>query len=245
MKKLVIVTGGSNGFGKEIVKQFLKSQQDVISLSRSLISSSEIKSPLFSQYKMDFSRSTQNKIETILTKVNLKKYEQIYLVNNAAIIEPIDQVSRFKDHDIYKHVAVNLAGPISVTNSVLKVLSQKKYKGIQLVVQITSGAANRPIDGWSLYCATKAGLNMFSNVLAVQYAHDPKFKVIGYSPGVMDTSMQKVIRSKKKIQFPDVKDFKMYKNEKVLKPVGYVVSDLMDILSDFESLKSGEVYRVR
>lgn len=239
------MTGGSNGFGKEIVTQFLKKNHDVISLSRSLLPAYEVNLPSFSQYKLDFSKSTQHKIQSILNKLNFKKYDQVCLVNNAAAIEPIDQVSRFKDFDIYKHIAINLAGPISVTNSVLQVLSKKKFKGNKLVIQVTSGAAHRPIDGWSLYCATKAGLNMFSEVLATQCAHDPKFKVIGYSPGVMDTQMQKTIRSKKKSQFPDVQDFKKYKKENVLKPVSYVVNDLMDVAADFDSLKSGQIYRVR
>lgn len=243
MKKLVIVTGGSNGLGKQIVIQSLKQGHEVISLSRSLVK--DIKEKSFSQYKLDFSKTTDKKVKSILTKINFKKYDQVCLVNNAAVIEPIDQVSKFKDTDIYKHVAVNLSGPISVTNSFLSVLNQKKIKNEKLVIQITSGAANRPIDGWSLYCATKAGLNMFSQVLAVQCAQDTQFKVIGYSPGVMDTKMQKSIRSKKQNQFPDVQDFKDYKNQNVLKPVDYVVNDLMDVISDFKSLKSGEIYRIR
>lgn len=237
------MTGGSNGFGKEIVVQSLKQNHDVICLSRSLLKN--IKHKKLIQYKIDFSKSTASKIKSILSKIEFKNYDQICLVNNAAVIEPIDQISQFQDQEIYKHVAVNLSGPISVTNTILSLLEKKKYKGEKLIVQITSGAASRPIGGWSLYCSTKAGLNMFSQALALQNSDDLTFKVISYSPGVMDTKMQKIIRSKKKNQFPDVQEFKNYKIQNILKPVSYVVNDLMDVISDFKKLKSGEIYRVR
>ncbi len=62
------------------------------------------------------------------------------------------------------------------------------------VVNVTSGAADRPIGGWGMYCSTKAATKMFLSVLARQEGTDYRLKVHHFDPGVMDTKMQSRIR---------------------------------------------------
>jgi benzil reductase ((S)-benzoin forming) len=56
---------------------------------------------------------------------------------------------------------------------------------------VSSGAATRPIEGWAVYCATKAGGEMYFRVLA---AERPDLRVANVNPGRMDTGMQDVLR---------------------------------------------------
>ena len=79
----------------------------------------------------------------------------------------------------------------------------------------------------------------------MQNRGDQNFKAMGYSPGVMDTNMQKNIRTAKKSQFPQIEDFKRYKNEKQLRPPEYVADDLLRIMSDWADIETGHTYRVR
>jgi benzil reductase ((S)-benzoin forming) len=246
--KLYIVTGGSNGFGRSIVLSLLEKNHFVISLSRSQLQSEDVEmyGATFFQYKIDFSKSFSTKVNSLLKKatgkIGLKNISQVILINNAAIVGPIDRIEKLNEKDIAAHMQVNLSAPILMTQVFLNLIS--KFKGEKVVVQITSGAAVNPMDGWALYCSAKAGLNMFNQVLMTQFKQDQNFKAIGYSPGVMDTNMQVKLRQAKKSQFPNVDDFKKYKNEKQLRTPDYVAGDLLRILSDFRALTTGQVYRV-
>lgn len=246
--KLYIVTGASNGFGKAIALNVLEQNQYVISLSRSLIPQSEIEmyaQTLF-QFKIDFSKPFKQKTTTYLKKVisqiPLKQIDEVILINNAAIVAPVDRVEKLNEAEVSRHLQINLSAPIIMTQIFLDFFS--KFKRRQTVVQITSGAAVNPVEGWGMYCAGKAGLNMFNQVLALQKREDHNFKTIGYSPGVMDTNMQKNIRAAKKKQFPQIDDFKRYKAEKQLRDVDDVTRDLLRVLSNASALISGQVYRV-
>ena len=61
----------------------------------------------------------------------------------------------------------------------------------KLVVNISSGAAKRPIEGWSAYCSAKAGLDMATRTLALEQSRETNpVRVLSFAPGIVDTRMQ-------------------------------------------------------
>jgi NAD(P)-dependent dehydrogenase (short-subunit alcohol dehydrogenase family) len=62
------------------------------------------------------------------------------------------------------------------------------------VINISSGAAHNPLEGWSAYCSAKAGLAMLTSAIALECA-DAGVRVFGLSPGVIDTDMQAAVRA--------------------------------------------------
>ncbi len=109
------------------------------------------------------------------------------LVNNAGIIQPIAPIAAAKASDWEALMRVNLIGPVQLTRLALPHLRASRGR----VIHVSSGAAVAPIAGWGAYCASKAALNHFSRVLAVE---EPEIVSLTFRPGVVDTAMQAVIR---------------------------------------------------
>src|SRR5690606_26195986 len=122
------------------------------------------------------------------------------LVNNAGLLGPIG--AQYAASDIQQVLQVNLAAPMLLARCFIDTLAEVDAR--KTVINISSGAATRVIRGWSLYSASKAGLDHFGRCLAaeqVDAAHP--VDVVNLSPGVIDTGMQARIRAAGPEQFPD------------------------------------------
>ncbi len=113
------------------------------------------------------------------------------LINNAATIEPLAPISDIPPEAWLHHLAVNLLGPIMMCQLAIPHLRQTEGR----VVNVTSHGADLAIAGASAYSTSKAALNRFTKVLAVE---EPAITAILFIPGEIDTPMQAVIRHKGK-----------------------------------------------
>lgn len=82
-------------------------------------------------------------------------------------------------------LSIDLTGPMLVCRAVLPAL---KLAGRGTIVNIASGAALRPLEHRSAYCAAKAGLVMFSKSLAIELAPF-NIRANALCPGIIDTPM--------------------------------------------------------
>lgn len=113
------------------------------------------------------------------------------LVNNAAVIAPIGRILDVSAEDWAHSIDVNLS---SVFHATQRALAHMVAKGGGTIVNISSGAAHRPQEGWSAYCAGKAGLAMLTRSVHLEYA-ESGIRIFGFAPGVVDTDMQGAIRA--------------------------------------------------
>ncbi|MFP4306856.1 MAG: SDR family NAD(P)-dependent oxidoreductase [Desulfococcaceae bacterium] len=109
------------------------------------------------------------------------------VVNNAGILEPIGPISEINPHAWSYNIEVNLNGPFFMIQAALPELRKRNGR----VINVSSGAAKKVIQGWSAYCAAKAALTHLNRVLA---AEEPEITAIALRPGVVDTAMQGTIR---------------------------------------------------
>ena len=113
------------------------------------------------------------------------------LVNNAGVIEPIAEIATSDPAAWAQNITINLVGAY---NAVRAVLPGMLSGGGGRIVNISSGAAYRPLEGWSAYCAGKAGLAMLTRAIALE-TEGAGIRVFGFSPGTIDTEMQVKIRA--------------------------------------------------
>src|SRR5690606_4781600 len=78
--------------------------------------------------------------------------------------------------------------------------------GERRILNISSGAGRNAMPGWGVYCATKAALDRYTEVLAAE--HHPDTRVVSLAPGVIDTAMQQTIRDSNSTDFPNVEKFR-------------------------------------
>jgi len=113
------------------------------------------------------------------------------LINNAAIVEPIARIADSDPARWARSIEINLVGAY---NAIRAVLPGMRNAGGGRIVNLSSGAAHRPLEGWGAYCAGKAGLAMLTRAIALEEG-EAGIRVFGFSPGTTDTDMQVLIRA--------------------------------------------------
>jgi NAD(P)-dependent dehydrogenase (short-subunit alcohol dehydrogenase family) len=113
------------------------------------------------------------------------------LVNNAGVIEPIAPLASADPRSWSHGVAINLGG---VFNGMRAVLPEMRAQGRGVIVNLSSGAAHNPLEGWSQYCASKAATDMLTRCAHLEN-RGRGVRVFSLSPGTVATDMQRKIRA--------------------------------------------------
>ena len=235
-KDLYIITGGSKGLGAALTDQALSKNGCVITISRT--ENKKNRNENLIQIKHDLSvafSETQKMLDYIFKKIDFKKCNHIFFINNAAQIQPVSEVGKLKSLEVQKHIYLNYTVPVLLTNWLIS--KKINHSGYKVIAQISSGAASFAIANWSIYCSSKAALEMFNSVMQIQMTKAQKVKAFTFSPGIMDTGMQTVIRSLNKSDFPEVSRFVKYKKNKELRSAESVATHFMKLISNPTKLK--------
>lgn len=113
-------------------------------------------------------------------------------VNNAGVLAPVGPLSEADPAAIRRHLEINVGGTLYGTAVFARHVRGRPGGGV--LVNISSGAAVTPYQGWASYCASKAAVSMASEVTALDEAAFG-LRVYAVAPGVIDTDMQAVVRS--------------------------------------------------
>lgn len=197
MNKVVLITGGSSGIGKETVYKFAKNGYDVIfTYNKSKETSKTIEKDIKSSYNVNIYSikcdiSMENDVKSLANFVKDKTNKIDVLVNNAGIA--IDNLLEEKTVEEFKKVIdTNLIG----TFSVVKYLGNLINDGGS-IINISSTNA---IDSYYIesidYDASKIGIISLTHNLAKYYA--PKIRVNCICPGWVDTLMNKDLSKEQK-----------------------------------------------
>ncbi|WP_227396475.1 SDR family NAD(P)-dependent oxidoreductase [Jeotgalibacillus aurantiacus] len=235
-----IVTGASKGLGAAVANHFIKHGIEVTDVSRS--ENSGLKGhQQYHHEKVDLG-VTEEAVSFLegWFHEQPEDLEKVYLIQNAGTVQPMEPVGKMDAEAIEKAIQLNYVTPVVLSNLAFQLASEQKVELV--IVNITSGAANKPNHGWSVYGSTKAALNLFTETAALEQG-DEGHKMISFSPSIMDTGMQKEIRSAKQDSFAQVEAFKEYKEQGKLRKPEEVGGVLVKILLE-EALVNGKLYHI-
>ncbi len=182
----IIVTGAASGIGKAIAARFLSEGARVGLIDRSasaLQQAAEALGKGVTSAVADVSDEAAVKGAVANIVATLGGIDGV--VNSAGIdlLRPFADMPSSEWHAV---LAVNLNGPFHLCQAALPHMRRAGPGGT--IVNIASAAGLRPLDHRTAYCASKAGLVMFTKALAMDLSRDGiRANVI--CPGIIETPL--------------------------------------------------------
>lgn len=193
--RVAIVTGASRGIGAGSAFVLAKAGAAVMLVARdgkrALQLAEEIVANGGQAMALSCDVSDYGSVRRVVDETERRLGRIDILVNNAGVIEPIGALAQSDPTAWRRGIEVNLVGAYHTARATLP---QMLEAGNGTAINVSSGAAHRPLEGWSAYCAGKAGLAMLTEAIALECA-DVGIRVFGLAPGVIDTDMQATIRA--------------------------------------------------
>ncbi len=227
MHKTLLITGASSGIGAACVKQAAQ-------LSLNIIATARNQSKL--QQLANDNKNVQIIIADIATQAGRSHIAQSikqpidFLLHNAAILDKPQPIHELTLDDFRKNITTNVEPIIFLTQKLLPNL--KAALDSPRILSMSSGAAKQAIAGLGNYCIAKAAALMANQILKVECEKQCGKKAIlvnDYFPGVVDTPMQKTLRSSSTEIFPYSDEFKKMKSDNELNSPSDVAAHIMDI----------------
>ena len=234
----ILVTGASRGIGQAIVERLAAPGRRIICVARHqpewLQKAGE---HIFHPVDLSDLDQVEACLPTLFAPVLWHGSDRAWLINNAGTVSPVKKIGGQDPEVLARSVALNLTAPMLLANAFVR--ATRELACPRLVVNISSGAAKRPIDGWSAYCSAKAGLEMATRALALEQAGEPNpVRALAFAPGIVDTAMQGEIRSAAPEDFSQVERFIAFKEEgKLAAPAA--VADLLVRCLEEDAFENG------
>lgn len=240
---IYFITGTSSGIGYAIAQLLLSQEKGhVIGFSRTC----NITHEKYKHITIDF-----DNIQTV-NQVRFSEFlghvpgenEHLYLINNAGILGDIGHVGSITNKTIENTYNINTLAPSILMNTFIG--DFKSTEAQKTILNVSSGAAQHPVDGWAVYCASKAAIDMYSKVIFEELKLDQqdKFKIMSVGPGVVDTDMQVQIRDSNPNDFSGHQKFVDFKVNNELKSPENIASYYLFVL-DNEMDFSNPVFSLR
>jgi benzil reductase ((S)-benzoin forming) len=230
-----LITGASQGLGRALAEAILKRPDTwVLGISRH----ATIEHARYQHQPLDL--SDIEAVEHNLAKIFLPHpdAESLTLINNAGTLGEIGYVGELPNEHFQFVFDLNVVAPAMLMNTFISAYGSLKNIP-RTILNISSGAAQRPVDGWAAYSASKAALNALSETTQKeQDLRGSGIRVWALSPGVVDTAMQAHIRATKPTQFSEQQKFEEFHSNGQLQEASAVASRIINWLSTSPTIGS-------
>lgn len=187
--KVVVITGGGNGIGREMVLQFLAKGARVVAVDVNPNALEETKA-LANKYATSIEVlvadvTNESAIESLPQQVIDKMGAVDILINNAGIMHNFYRFHELDTNIVQRVIDINMMGVIRMSRAFLPHLL-KRPEGY--LVNMSSMASYLPVAGQSIYSLTKAGVKLFTEVIQLELA-ESNVNALVVMPGNIDTGI--------------------------------------------------------
>ncbi|WP_108814404.1 SDR family oxidoreductase [Loktanella sp. Alg231-35] len=190
--KTVLITGASRGIGAAAARAFANAGANVALLARSTDEIAQIAGDIGEKaiaIPCDVSRYAEVAGAVAATAKAFGGLD--VLINNAGAVDPIGHLQDTDPEAWSRTIDINVKG---VMHGLHAVMPGMIAQGHGTIINISSGAAHGPVEGWSAYCSSKAAVYMLTRA-ADKEARDKGLRILGLSPGTVATQMQREIKA--------------------------------------------------
>ena len=189
MSKTIFITGGSSGVGLATAEKCLSKGHQVIIVSHTRTRLNNAYKVLEKKYTCRVKAylvniSKSDEVKEVINKV-IDEYSKIDILINSVGVNIHAKFSDLSEHDFDEIFNINVKGTFLICKEVWKYMEEKKSG---LIINISSGSGLKGYQTGSIYCSSKAAVNMFMDVLS-QEGQDRGIKVANICPGQINTPM--------------------------------------------------------
>ena len=180
----VLVTGAASGIGLAVARLFRQQGGAVAMLDRDERRLQAVAAEMEGAVPLVCDVADERQVRGAVARA-VEALGGLDGVVNSAGIDLLRHFEEMTAEEWSRVLAVNLTGPVLVCHAALPAM---KRAGRGTIVNIASGAALRPLEQRTAYCAAKAGLVMFGKALAMDLA-GRGIRVNAICPGIIDTPL--------------------------------------------------------
>lgn len=227
-RRLAIVTGTSSGIGAALAAALLRAGWTVVGLARRPVKMTDDRYTHLSIDLGDLGQLPAFAAGKLAPLITGSPWHQVALINNAARLGSLCEVSALDPAEIAAVMNVNATAPIFLMGFAARTVPRTT---LLQVVNISSGAAQMGIPGLADYCASKAALRLAGMSLAAEFRQQGRrAAVFSYEPGVVETDMQTIARSADPARFPSWQTFADFAEHGDLAAPAAVVNPIIEFL---------------
>ncbi|MBY0202291.1 SDR family NAD(P)-dependent oxidoreductase [Paenibacillus cucumis (ex Kampfer et al. 2016)] len=196
-----IITGTSKGIGRQLAELCLEKGDSVYGIARGASDLGNIyERYTHVQFDLTDIQGIDDVISGILEQIPLLSVEYIGLINNAAMLEPLKPIDQCLADEISVHLNISLAAPMIFTSSFIHHTNHITAR--RKIINVSSASGSYPAPSMAAYCTSKAGINMFTQCVAMeQVSQSNPVEIVAFDPGMVDTELQAVARGKSTEEF--------------------------------------------
>lgn len=193
MKKIVLITGATAGFGKATAELFAKNGHDIIITGRRKERLESLKSDLEGQYEINvkslcFDVRNEHEVNTAIQGLSNNFKNIDVLVNNAGLASGLDPIQHGSTEDWDKMIDTNVKGLLYVSKAVIPGMVDRQSGHI---INIGSTAGKEVYPNGNVYCASKHAVDAITKGMRLDLLKD-RIKVTQIAPGAANTEFSTV-----------------------------------------------------
>lgn len=189
--KVVAITGASRGIGAASARVFADAGARVVLLARTADRIAALADEIGrGALAIECDVGDAGAMSAAMARIVAECGGLDVLIGNAGVIDPIGRICDVDPNDWSRAIDINLKGVFYGMQAAIPLMRARGGT----IITVSSGAAHSPLEGWSAYCASKAGAAMLTRAAHLEESANG-LRIMGMSPGTVATEMQVKIKA--------------------------------------------------